>query len=77
MLTTLDIDDDLLVIVRSIAMTRKQSIGKVISDLTRKALQAGPARAGKRKGGFPILRKTGQITATNALVNKLRDEENL
>jgi hypothetical protein len=77
MRTTLDIDDDLLVIVRSIAVTRKQSIGKVISDLTRKALQAGPARAGKRKGGFPTLQKTGQITATNALVNKLRDEENL
>jgi hypothetical protein len=35
MRTTLDLDDDILAAARSIAEARKQTMGKVVSDLVR------------------------------------------
>ena len=46
MRTTLDIDDDVLRLVKDVAAARKQTAGKVISDLAREALTRP---AGKRE----------------------------
>ena len=75
MRTTLDIDDDVLTVVRARAERERASIGHVLSAMVRLAMQpAGKAAAarngiallgGKRRGGRPV---------TLELVNQLRDE---
>jgi predicted CopG family antitoxin len=48
MRTTLNIDDDVLEAVRQIARAEKKSVGKVMSELVRKAMvEAGLLPAGK------------------------------
>jgi len=72
MRTTLDIDDDVLQAARELARNRRQTTGRVISDLARRAL----APAGRRavRNGVPLLaRRRGGPTAME-LVNRLRDE---
>jgi len=72
--TTLDIDDDLLQAAREIAANRGTSIGRVLSDLIRKALE--PARAPRIRNGVPVMprRPRGSPRPTMDLVNRLRDE---
>ena len=74
MRTTLDIDDDLLQAAREIAANRGTSIGRVLSDLIRKALE--PARAPRIRNGVPVMprRPRGSPRPTMDLVNRLRDE---
>jgi len=43
MRTTLTLDDDVLAAARAIARERDASLGKVVSDLLRRALQPRPA----------------------------------
>jgi hypothetical protein len=52
MRTTLNLDDDLLRVLRSMAEEEQRSIGEVVTDLVRKAL--APAPATLDEGGFPI-----------------------
>lgn len=51
MRTTLRIDDDVLESARVLAATADRTVGAVISDLARRALQPTPVRAGT---GFPV-----------------------
>lgn len=53
MRTTLTIDDDVLAIAKSLAHARSESVGRVLSDLARRGLEAAPQI--ERKGGaaFP------------------------
>lgn len=52
MRTTLDLDDTALEAARQLATHRAQSLGRVVSELILKGLQAdGPAL---RKAGFPV-----------------------
>ena len=53
MRTTVSIDDDLLPAAKALAAQRKVSIGKVISELMRKGLNA-ETRIEPGKGGFPV-----------------------
>ena len=55
MRTTLTIDDDLLAAAKTIARDRSESIGKTISELARRGLNATP-RAGRARRGsqFPV-----------------------
>ncbi len=76
MRTTLDLDEDILKAARSLALERKQGIGKIVSDLAREALQRTPARLKSRKG-FPVLPKQKDRVTTNALINRLREEEGI
>lgn len=75
MRTTLRIDDDILEAVKERARRESRTAGEVLSDLARQALTA-PATPGQttRRGGFPTLPSRGG-TVTNALVERLRDEE--
>ena len=77
MRTTLDVDDDVLSAVKSLAEAQKTTAGKVISELARKALT--PSNEGLRqpaRNGFVLLpaKKDGQ-PVTMEMINRLRDED--
>ncbi|MCU1257781.1 MAG: hypothetical protein JWO80_666 [Bryobacterales bacterium] len=74
MRTTLDIDDDLLQLARNVARQSGSSIGSVISELARKALE--PRDVPKTRNGVPLFTPNpGAPGADLALVNTLRDDE--
>ncbi|NUN95627.1 MAG: antitoxin [Candidatus Omnitrophica bacterium] len=57
MRTTLVIDDDLLSAARSLARTRSETVGRVLSDLARRGLAATPrVEKSGGPGGFPVFR---------------------
>jgi hypothetical protein len=73
MRTTLAIDDDVLTAAKAMAELQDRSLGEVISDLARRALQR-PKPDGVRNG-IPLLSsKTGGKPVTLEIVNTLRDE---
>lgn len=73
MRTTLDIDDDLLVLARRLADQRGTSMGQVISELARSGLQ--PKAAPKTRNGVPLFPPKKSTRRPNLdLVNELRDE---
>ena len=73
MRTTLAIDDDVLVAAKALAEQRHQTIGEVVSQLARQALQR-PIPRTERNGvpSLPISNPNAQITLE--IVNGLRDE---
>jgi hypothetical protein len=76
MRTTLDLDEDVLQAAKELAAVRRQTAGKVLSDLARKALTpTGPVA--KVRNGVPLLprRPPGSPILTMKLVNELRDDE--
>jgi hypothetical protein len=73
MRTTIAIDDDVLTAAKAIARQRKQTVGKVVSDLARTSLRP-PTASGERNGVLLLpVRKPGVIV-TPEVVNTLRDE---
>ena len=72
--TTLDLDDDVLAAARSIAAARKQTMGKVVSDLVRQSLVTKLKRA---PGGLPLLPFRPGVIVTNELLDKLREDEGI
>lgn len=52
MRTTITVDDDVLAAARELAAQQRRSIGDVISELSRKGLQAGRAET-RRDGRVP------------------------
>jgi hypothetical protein len=74
MRTTLDIDEDVLMAVKSLADARKTTAGKLLSDLARQSLQ--PKGTSIKRNGFTLfpIRKDG-VPVTMDLVNRLRDED--
>ena len=79
MRTTLDIDNDVLQAAKEIAVARRQTAGKVISELVRRALKAPPlepTESGKpfaMKDGWYLLPSRGGVV-TNELVQRLLEE---
>ena len=55
MRTTLSIDDDVLAVAKTLARNRSEPVGKTISELARRGLNATP-RAGRARRGsqFPV-----------------------
>ena len=72
MITTLGIDDDVLAAARSFAAQRRESIGKVVSDLARQTLtQRHKVRT---RSGVPLLPvKEYSPPITMEMVNEFRD----
>ncbi len=72
--TTLSIDDDIIATAKAIAHRERKSVGQVLSELARRALQRPQAAAGERNG-IPLLpvRNANAVVALD-LVNALRDE---
>lgn len=82
MRTTLDIDDDVLMVAKELARQDKVSAGAALSRLARSALLNTPGAAGgKSKAGrapafagqFAMLPKRDEVI-TNEHINRLRDE---
>ena len=73
MRTTLSIDDDVLAVAKAIAQQKRASVGEVISDLARKALQRPTTTA--VRNGVPLLPlRDPRAVVTLEMVNALRDE---
>jgi hypothetical protein len=78
MRTTLDIDDDVLQAAKEMARRTRKTAGRVLSELARAALGAGPPATGEKApaavhGMRPFPRRGGIVT--NELIDKLRDED--
>jgi hypothetical protein len=75
MRTTLDIDNDVLAVIKELASSRRTTAGKVISELARKGLQANRADQNDViRNGFELL-PTASEAVTVELVEKLLEEE--
>lgn len=75
MRTTLDLDTEVLIIVKEIAMQQHSSAGAVVSELLRRALQPTEV-ALEIRNGIPLLpRRPNGPKITMELVNRLRDED--
>ena len=74
MRTTLDIEDDVLEVAKSLAKHRRLSLGRAVSDLIRKSIQPPAKRACTQNGLRVIARDSGSKPVTLDIVNKLRDE---
>lgn len=73
MRTTLAIDDDVLTAAKAIAQQQHTSVGRVVSDLARRALRR--PRAPASRNGVPLLPVSDpQAVVTLETVNALRDE---
>lgn len=73
MRTTLVIDDDVLTLAKAIAQQKHTSVGKVISDLARRAMHR--PKAPVSRNGIPLLPVSDwQTVVTLKTVNVLRDE---
>ena len=74
MRTTLDVDDDVLQAARELAANRRKTIGEVLSDLARQALE--PRGRQVVRNGVRLLgrRRRRSPKPTMDLVNCLRDE---
>jgi len=74
MRTTLEIDDDLVQVARQLAQQRKATMGQIISELVRKAMD--PKSAPRRRNGVLLFNvEPGARKPSMALVNRLRDEQ--
>ena len=72
--TTLDLDLDILQAAKELAASKGSTLGKVVSELARKALES--PRAAKVRNGVPLLprRSAGSPKPTMKQVNDLRDD---
>lgn len=93
MRTTVDLDEDVLMAVKELARLRGESIGRILSELTRKGLiyRPSPGFGGAVVAREPVAtdQKTlaslgvhpfpyeGGPVPTNELVNRLREEEGI
>lgn len=73
MRTTLDIDEDVLLAAKELARHKKQSMGKVLSELARESLTRQDAAATRNEVPLFPKRADAQVV-TLELVNRLRDE---
>lgn len=76
MRTTVNLDDDVLAVVRERARRERRSVGEVLSDLARQALTgrepAAPVEA--EFHGFRPLPHRGRLVS-NDLIDQLREDE--
>ncbi len=81
MRTTLDIDDDLLLVTKELARREKRTAGQVVSSLLRRSLTGAgeslPRPRGHAVGGFVPFYAPSGVVVTNEMVNRLRDEEGI
>jgi hypothetical protein len=72
--TTLNIDDDVLIAAKKLAKAQNTTVGKVISDLTRKGLRGQLPAKFEWKHGFAMLPARGG-RVTPELVDRLSEDE--
>lgn len=74
MRTTLTIDDDILETAKAMARGQGRSVGEVVSDLARKALER-PVSDRRERNGLLLLPDREGPPVTLELVNALRDDK--
>jgi hypothetical protein len=75
MRTTIDLDEDVLGVVKDLARERHEPLGRVLSDLARKGLQPATSVT-SRRGAIPTLaRKPGARPVTSQAVRDLLESE--
>ena len=70
----MDIDDDVLLAVKEIALAQKVPVGKVLSTVARRGLERPKSRV-KVRNGVPVWPSRPGRVVTNALVQKILNEE--
>lgn len=75
MRTTVDLDEDLLRVVKNLAAERHQSLGRVLSELARKGLQPPPRVSFGRDKIPTLMRKEGGRPVTAQDVKDLLESE--
>jgi hypothetical protein len=74
MRTTVDLDDDLLLVARHLAHERGETLGRVVSDLARRGLR--PTARTASRGVVPTLpRRPGARPVTSQMVKELLEAE--
>lgn len=73
MRTTVDIDEPVLLAIKSLAHARQQSMGRIISDLLIKGM-ARDTDTPATRNGIPLLEPADELPVTLELVNQLRDD---
>lgn len=72
MRTTIELPEDPMLVAKQIAQRRHMTIGQVVSELLRKAME--PTGTPQIRNGFQLLEpKQGAARPDLALVNRLRD----
>jgi Arc/MetJ family transcription regulator len=75
MRTTFDIDDDVLAAAKELASGQKTTVGKVISDLARKALTHPAGRDEPRyRNGLRLMPRTEGIVTPEMVERLLEDD---
>lgn len=73
MRTTIALDDDVLDAAKAIARERRETVGKVVSELARNSLR--PRTILTERNGIPLLPvRRANAVVTAEIVNALRDE---
>ena len=75
MRTTLDIDEDVLQAAKELAMMRKSTAGKILSELARKGLQPRDDQPEVRNGVPLLPPREGEGPVTMEQVTTLLDED--
>ena len=75
MRTTLDIDEDVLLAVKEMAVLKRTSTGRVLSELARQALRPSDASPAVRSGVPLLPKRPGERPVSMELINRLRDQE--
>ncbi len=73
MRTTLDLDEDVLLVAKQLAAQRGKTAGQIVSELVRKALE--PKKPPKTRNGVSLFSpKSGARKPSLQMINRLRDE---
>jgi hypothetical protein len=74
MRTTIDLDEDLVLVAKQLAAQRETTMGRIVSEYFRRGLE--PGKPAKVRNGFPLFEpKHGEPKPSLDLVNRLRDGE--
>ena len=74
MRTTIDLEEDLVLVAKQLAAQRDSTMGRIISEYFRKGLE--PGKTAKMRNGFPLFDlKPGAPKPSLELINRLRDGE--
>ena len=73
--TTVNLDEDVLQAARELARSRRSTLGEVLSELARRALQPAPDTTGTRNGVPLLPRREGSHPVTPETVQAILDEQ--
>jgi hypothetical protein len=73
--TTVDLDPDIIQVVRTLARDRNQTMGRTLSELARLGLHSSQATQAESRNGIPLLPRRTAEPVTTEMVRALLDTE--